>query len=53
MAFGVLSVANSTGAQVAMSVSIGIVGSIAVPVVAYLAYMVVRARSGAVPKKWK
>jgi hypothetical protein len=35
-----------------MSVSIGIMGSLAVPVVAYLAYIIVRARKGAVPKRW-
>ena len=38
--------------HVAMSVSIGIMGSLAVPVVAYLAYIIVRARKGAVPKNW-
>jgi len=37
---------------VAMSASIGIMGSLAVPVLAYLAYAVVRARKGAVPKRW-
>jgi hypothetical protein len=37
---------------IAMSVSIGIMGSLAVPVVAYLAYIIVRARKGAVPKNW-
>jgi hypothetical protein len=35
-----------------MSVSIGIMGSFAVPIVAYLAYAVVRARRGAIPKRW-
>jgi hypothetical protein len=35
-----------------MSVSIGIMGSLAVPVVAYVAYVVMRARKGAVPKRW-
>ena len=38
--------------HVAMSASIGIMGSLAVPVVAYLAYIIVRARKGAVPKNW-
>jgi hypothetical protein len=37
---------------VAMSASIGIMGSLAVPILAYLAYAVVRARKGAVPKRW-
>ena len=37
---------------VAMSLSIGIIGSLAVPVVAYLAYVAVRAHKGAVPKNW-
>jgi hypothetical protein len=35
-----------------MSASIGIMGSLAVPILAYLAYAVVRARKGAVPKRW-
>jgi hypothetical protein len=35
-----------------MSVSIGIVGTLAAPILAYLAYTVVRARKGAVPKRW-
>jgi hypothetical protein len=42
---------NSEG-LVAMSLSIGIIGSLAVPVVAYLAYVAVRAHKGAVPKNW-
>lgn len=35
-----------------MSVSIGIMGSLAAPILAYLAYAVVRARKGAIPKRW-
>ena len=35
-----------------MSLSIGIIGSLAVPAVAYLGYIIVRARKGAVPKRW-
>jgi hypothetical protein len=35
-----------------MSASIGIMGSLAAPVVAYLAYIIIRARKGAVPKRW-
>ena len=36
---------------IAVALSIGIIVALAVPVVAYLGYIVVRARKGAVPKR--
>ena len=36
----------------AVTLSIGIIVVLAVPMVVYLGYIVVRARKGAVPKRW-